>query len=53
MFSHPERDFEYFAPVTPLIEEALLMPFYINGSAVGTVWVIARQSHRFNPKIFG
>jgi PAS domain S-box-containing protein len=48
MFSHPERDFEYFAPVTPLIEEALLMPFYIKGSAVGTLWVIAHdQSLRF------
>ena len=43
MFSHPERDFDYFAPVTPLIEEALLMPFYINGNAVGTIWVIAHD----------
>ena len=48
LFSHPERDFDYFAPVTPLVEEALLMPFYINGNAVGTVWIIAHdQSRRF------
>jgi PAS domain S-box-containing protein len=48
LFSHPERDFEYFAPVTPLVEEALLMPFYINGNAVGTVWIIAHDiSRRF------
>lgn len=48
LFSHPERDFDYFAPVTPLIEEALLMPFYVNGKAVGTVWIIAHdQGRRF------
>ena len=48
LFSHPERDFEYFAPVTPLVEEALLMPFYLNGNAVGTVWIIAHdQGRRF------
>ena len=49
LFSHPERDFDYFAPVTPLVEEALLMPFYINGNAVGTVWIIAHdQIRRFD-----
>ena len=46
LFSHPERDFDYFAPVVPLIEEALLVPFYINGSAVGTVWIIAHDKGR-------
>jgi PAS domain S-box-containing protein len=46
LFSHPERDFEYFAPVTPLVEEALLMPFYMNGNAVGTVWIIAHDQNR-------
>jgi PAS domain S-box-containing protein len=40
LFSHPELDFDYFAPVTPLVEEALLMPFYVKGKAVGTVWVV-------------
>jgi len=43
MFSHPERDFDYLIPVTPSVEEALLMPFYMNGKAVGTVWVIAHD----------
>jgi PAS domain S-box-containing protein len=48
LFSHPERDFDYFAPVTPLVEEALLMPFYIDGNAVGTIWIIAHdQGRRF------
>ncbi len=46
MFSHPERDFDYFAPVVPLVEEALLMPFYLNGKAVGTIWVIAHDHSR-------
>ena len=46
LFSHPERDFDYFAPVIPLVEEALLMPFYINGNAVGTVWIIAHDTSR-------
>jgi HWE histidine kinase len=49
LFSHPERDFSYFAPVTPLIEEALLIPFYVEGNAVGTIWVIAHdRSRRFD-----
>jgi PAS domain S-box-containing protein len=46
LFSHPERDFDYFVPVTPLVEEALLMPFYIDGNAVGTVWIIAHDTSR-------
>jgi HWE histidine kinase/GAF domain len=49
LFSHPERDFSYFAPVTPLIEEALLVPFHVDGKAAGTVWVIAHDhSHKFD-----
>ena len=48
LFSHPERDFDYLAPVSPLVEEALLMPFFVSGNAVGTVWIIAHdQSRRF------
>ena len=46
LFTHPEIDFDYFAPVTPLVEEALLMPFYVSGKAVGTVWVIAHDVDR-------
>ena len=49
LFSHPELDFDYFAPVTPLIEEALLMPFHVDGKAVGTVWIVMHDlSRRFN-----
>ena len=33
LFSHPERDFPYFGEVKPLLDEGLLIPFYINGEA--------------------
>jgi signal transduction histidine kinase len=49
LMSHPERHFTYLAAVTPGIEEALLIPFYIDGKAVGTIWVIAHNTeHRFD-----
>jgi PAS domain S-box-containing protein len=49
LFSHPERDFPYFGEVTPLLDEGLLIPFYINGEAVGTIWVVAHdESCRFD-----
>lgn len=49
LMSHPERHFSYLTSVTPGIEEALLIPFYINGKAVGTIWVIAHDlSHPFD-----
>ena len=47
--SHPERDFPYFGEVKPLLEEGLLVPFYIKGEAVGTIWVVAHdESRRFD-----
>ena len=53
LFSHPELDFDYFAPVTPLVEEALLVPFYVGGKAVGTVWVVLHDlSRRFDSEDF-
>jgi PAS domain S-box-containing protein len=44
--SHPERDFPYFGEVTPLLEEGLLVPFYVNGEAVGTIWVVSHDELR-------
>jgi PAS domain S-box-containing protein len=44
--SHPERDFPYWAPIKPVLEEGLLIPFYIEGEAVGTIWVIAHDTSR-------
>jgi signal transduction histidine kinase len=49
LMSHPERHFLYFAAVTPWIEEVLLIPFYVSGKAVGTLWVIVHDhSRRFD-----
>jgi PAS domain S-box-containing protein len=44
--SHPERDFPYFGDVKPLLEEALLVPFYLKGEAVGTIWVVSHDGSR-------
>ena len=46
LFKHVERVFKYFGPVTPLVEEALLIPFYIANEAVGTVWAVAHDKKR-------
>lgn len=47
--SHPEVDFPYWEPVKPVLEEALLIPFYIKAEAVGTIWVVAHDvSRRFD-----
>ena len=49
LFSHPERHFSYLADVTPCIDEGLLLPFYVDGEGIGTIWVIAHdQSVRFD-----
>lgn len=48
LMSQPERHFTYLASVAPGIEEVLLIPFYIEEKAVGTIWVIAHDtSSRF------
>lgn len=44
--SHPERDFPYWADVKPVLEEALLIPFHIQGEAIGTIWVVAHDASR-------
>lgn len=46
LFKHLERRYTYFLPVTPSVEEALLVPFYVAGKAVGTIWVIAHDDRR-------
>lgn len=43
LFSHPERDFPYFGEIMPLVDEALLIPFHIDGEAVGTIWVVSHD----------
>ncbi len=46
LFSHVERRYTYFQPVTPVVEEALLIPFYVEGKAVGTIWAVAHDERR-------
>ena len=40
LFSHFEKRYTYFIPVTPAVDECLLVPFYVDGTAVGTMWAI-------------
>ena len=46
LFGHVEQRYTYFQPVTPAVEECLLVPFYIEGKAVGTIWAIAHDNRR-------
>jgi PAS domain S-box-containing protein len=49
LFRHFERRYTYFQPVTPPTEECLLVPFYVAGTAVGTIWAITHNDqHRFD-----
>ena len=46
LFKHPERRYAYFMATTPAAEECLLVPFYLEGKAVGTIWAIAHDDRR-------
>jgi signal transduction histidine kinase len=46
LFRHFERRYTYFLPVTPAVEECLLVPFHVKGKAVGTIWAIAHDKRR-------
>ena len=46
LFRHFERRYTYFQPVSPPVEECLLVPFYVDGKAVGTIWAIAHDERR-------
>jgi len=50
LMSHLDRHFTYFAEVEPRIAEALLVPFHVDGKAVGTIWVISHddQARQFD-----
>ena len=44
--SHPEMDFPYFSETKPPLDEILLVPFYIEGAAAGTIWVVSHDVAR-------
>jgi PAS domain S-box-containing protein len=46
LFTHWERRYPYLSSATPLADEGLLVPFYVSGKAVGTIWVIAHSGSR-------
>lgn len=46
LFRHFERRYAYFVPVRPPVEECLLVPFYVEGKAVGTIWAITHDERR-------
>jgi len=46
LFTHFERRYPYLMPVSPAAEECLLVPFYVDGKAVGTIWGIMHSDHR-------
>jgi PAS domain S-box-containing protein len=46
LFTHFERRYPYLMPVSPAAEECLLVPFYVNGMAVGTIWGIMHSDRR-------
>ena len=46
LFLHPERHFTYLMPITPSLEEVLLVPFHVNGKAVGTIWSVIHEPGR-------
>src|SRR5215510_13500983 len=46
LFRHFERRYRYLLPVIPVAEECLLVPFYVAGKAVGTIWGIMHSDRR-------
>jgi signal transduction histidine kinase len=46
LFTHWERRYPYLLLAMPLAEEGLLVPFYVDGRAVGTIWAIAHDDRR-------
>jgi formate hydrogenlyase transcriptional activator len=46
LFRHFERRYPYLLPVNPAAEECLLVPFYVAGIAVGTIWAIMHSDRR-------
>jgi PAS domain S-box-containing protein len=46
LFTHWERRYPYLLSAMPLAEEGLLVPFCVQGRAVGTIWAIAHDDRR-------
>jgi len=46
LFTHWERRYPYLLSATPAAYEGLLVPFYVEGKAVGTIWAITHKPGR-------
>jgi len=46
LFTHWELRYPYLGEATPFADEGLLVPFYVNGRAVGTIWAILHTDRR-------
>ena len=46
LFTHWERRYPYLSAAIPLADEGLLVPFYVGGESVGTIWAIAHDPLR-------
>ncbi len=46
LFRHFERRYPYLLAVSPAAEECLLVPFYVRGKAVGTIWAMMHSDRR-------
>jgi signal transduction histidine kinase/ActR/RegA family two-component response regulator len=42
----PERYYTHLVEVAPRVHEVLLIPFHVNGQAVGTIWVLSHDELR-------
>ena len=46
LFAHPERRYTYLSSASPAASECLLVPFHVEGEAVGTIWAIIHDDVR-------
>ncbi|MGZ4963520.1 MAG: ATP-binding protein [Limisphaerales bacterium] len=46
LMRHPERRYGYFPEVMPPGAACLLVPFYVKGKAVGTIWAVTHDEER-------
>ena len=46
LFRRFERRYTYLLPVSPAAEECLVVPFYVRGKAVGTIWAMMHSDRR-------
>ncbi|MBA2113199.1 ATP-binding protein [Bremerella alba] len=46
VMSNPARAFPYIASISPQPLEVLLVPFYRQDQAIGTVWVVSHSEHK-------